>query len=236
MARSPRPVRLLGGLLSLAALLVSVGPLRGHAFSLARGVTVGGAPDVVYTRADAGGPVVWQGCATVRVLVNPGPFGEEAASEIRSAFAEVAALTGLQFEFSPSTRVPRTDWALAHGDWEVPPVLVAWVDPAATDLIGASASGATVANPARSADGRRRIVTGAIALDAGEYDSYGDAPGAGRTRRNLILHEIGHLLGLDHAHGSGLMDPVVGGSSPDGFHAREAASLRAVYAPARCGG
>lgn len=231
MKRAPSAVRLVAGCAALAGVLLLSAPLRGHVSSLLP------SPEPVraeFTRHDGSLPVTWAPCSTIEVLVNPGSFGAPAIEEIRSVFAEVSESTGLRFSFAESTLVPRSDWAHSLGGTEAPPVLVAWVDPSDTDLISDSASGSTVANPSRVA-GRSRIVTGAIALDATEYGSFSAEDGPGRTRRNLILHEIGHLLGLDHVDGGGLMDPTLDRGTGDGFHAAELSALESVYGPAtRC--
>ena len=230
MQRGTRTPRLLAGLAALACLVVVSAPLREHAAAFAGRTAEVGAR---FTRSTPAGPVVWAICEPIEVLVNPGPFGESAAAEIRAAFSEVSAITGLRFVFTPSTLVPRADWALTAGEWDVPPVLVAWADPSETDLLSPSASGATVANPA-TVGGDKMIVTGAIVFDAGEYEDFADGPGPGRTRRNLLLHEIGHLLGLDHSEGAGLMHPAITGRSPDGLHPVEVAALRSAYAGSSC--
>jgi len=181
-----------------------------------------GSETVKFTGSASDGPLRWEACSVVEVLVNPGPFGAAAFAEIESAFAEISELTGLRFRLSASGEVPSSRWALSSPG-ETPPVLVAWVDPASTDLLEA-ASGATVANPSVRG-GVRRIVTGAVALNAGHYDRYRPGSGEGMTRRNLILHELGHLLGLDHVGGPVLMDPVIDGDTPDGFVPIEQAAL-----------
>jgi hypothetical protein len=238
MQRTTRTPRLLAGLLALAALVAVSGPLREHASAFAARTPFAAhqeAVEVRFTRSTPAGPVVWSVCDQVEVLVNPGPFGESAAEEIRSAFIEVAEITGLRFVFTPSTLVPRTNWALTAGEWDVPPVLVAWADPSETDLLSPSASGATVANPA-SVNGVKRIVTGAVVFDAGEYEDFAGGPGPGKTRRNLLLHEIAHLLGLEHVEGAGLMNPAITSRSPDGLHPIEVAALRSTYAEGVCAG
>jgi hypothetical protein len=236
MDRSARTPRLLAGLLALACLVTVSGPLREHASAFAARTPFAAHTDTVevrFTRSTPAGPVVWSTCDPVEVLVNPGPFGEFAAEEIRSAFAEVSAITGLRFVFTPSTLVPRTNWALTAGEWAVPPVLVAWVEPSETDLLSPSASGATVANPA-TVDGVKRIVTGAVVFDAGEYEDFAGGAGPGKTRRNLLLHEIGHLLGLEHVESAGLMHPAITGRSPAGLHPVEVTTLRSAYAGSHC--
>jgi hypothetical protein len=231
MSRTQRTPRLLAGITALLALMVFFGPLREHAFAIAARLPSpqdSGPVEARFTRSSANGPLVWSTCTPIHVLVNPGPFGAPATAEIHAAFAEMSRITGLRFVFAATQHVPRTNWAHTPGEWEVPPVLVAWVEPHETDLLGASASGATVANPAgRGSD--RHIVTGAIALDASEYMEFADGNGPGRTRRNLLLHEIGHLLGLDHAEGGGLMHTAITGSTPDGLHPAEAHALRSAY-------
>lgn len=232
MSRNQRTPRLLAGLASLVALTALLGPLREHASALASrlpGPLTSGPVEVRFTRSTPYGPLLWSSCEPIRVLVNPGRFGARAEVEIRAAFSEMSQITGLRFTFAASDRVPRSDWALTRGEWSMPPVLVAWVDPQETDLLGAAASGATVANPSGRGSGRR-IVTGAIALDASEYLEFSDGRGPGRTRRNLLLHEIGHLLGLDHVEGAGLMHHAITRSSPDGLHPEESRALRTVYA------
>lgn len=182
-----------------------------------------------FTRVDAGHPVVWQTCAPIEVLVNPGPGGATAFAEIRAAFDEVSAFSGLLFHLQrDDTLVPHANWAVspeASRRGSPAPVLVGWVDPSSTDLLRKGVAGAAVANPARR-NGQRHLVTGAIALDATQYDEFAPRAGAGKTRRNLLLHEIGHLLGLDHVDDrDALMYTVVGDNSPDGLTAGEIALL-----------
>lgn len=183
-----------------------------------------------FTRTDGSEPVVWQTCAPIKVLVNAGPGGAGAFAEIRHAFDDMSQLSGVQFTLIRSDDlIPRSNWAAsnqARALGSPPPVIIGWVEPSETDMLRSGVAGAAVANPMRSGS-QRSIVSGAIALDASQYESFKDRDGDGKTRHNLLLHEIGHLLGLDHVDDrSALMHPVVGERSPDGFAPGEVAALR----------
>lgn len=180
-------------------------------------------PAAAFTGGSDAAPLRWETCSPIEVLVNVGPFGQSAYDEIQSAFSEITEISGHTFSLRPSSAVPSSTWALSTPG-STPPVVVAWVHPDATDLIE-SASGGTVANPAIRG-GVRQIVTGAIALNSEHYQRFRAGTGPGATRRNLLLHEIGHLLGLDHAGGAVLMDPTIGEETVDGFTPVEADALR----------
>jgi hypothetical protein len=208
----------LGVLLGLSGLFLVVPALRAHVLP-----SVGPAASPGFTQSHAGSPVVWPPCARIDVLVNPGPGGDVAFGEIVGALDEVAFLTGLRFSPVRSAAVPRYDWALSGPG--TPPVVIGWVYRDQTDLLDGSPA-ATVANP-RTSGVDKALVTGAIAFDAAQFGDFAAGSGPGLTRRNLILHELGHLLGLDH--GPGLMAAVLDGATPDGFTEAEFAALAGVY-------
>jgi hypothetical protein len=222
----PAPRGFLRVLAGLCGLLLMLPSLRSQVLAT---VSPTDSDPVVYTSTSPAGPLRWRGCGPIRVLVNPGPFGDPARREIAAAFDEVATLTGLDFVLDLSDAVPTTTWARSTGG--VPPVLIGWVTPSQTDLFSAAA-GATVANPSGTGTGRG-IVTGAIGLNAERRHEFVSAPGPGQTVRNLLLHEIGHLLGLGHSEHAVLMNPVVGESSPDGFSPAEAEALSVLYSDCR---
>lgn len=194
--------------------------------------------DVRWTLTNHNGPVTWDSCAPVHVAINPGPFEDSAYEEIHSALDEIADTVGVRFSVHRTDSfLPTSRWALeAPGDYGAPPpVLIGWVDAADTDMLGGDTAGSTVANPQNTVRGRY-LVTGAIALDAAQYERFESGTGAGKTRRNLLLHELGHMLGLDHVDSTAsLMNPVVGKHSPDGFSAEEITFLRERYGSCRRG-
>jgi hypothetical protein len=221
-------IRLAVGLALLG--LFSNHPTAGQARDVVRAAlpSTGG---VSYTFTEYGqqGPLRWHTCGVVPVLVNPGPTGDAGVAEIKQALDVVGAHTGVKFRVvGVVAEVPRRTWArdgrVVDG-WPYPAVLIAWVSGSQTDLITGGASGSAVANPSEYL-GVRQIVSGAVALNSDQLDRFKPGFGSGSTRGNLILHELGHLVGLGHARGGELMSSKVDSSSPDGFTSGDLAGLR----------
>lgn len=151
-------------------------------------------PDPTYAFLDeqpyaAGEPVTWRPCEPIRYEVNPlhaRGSDDEAVARVRDAVAEVAALSGFRFTYVGTTDRRPADTA---GDGE-PPVLIAWASAAEVpDLAGdvAGIGGAASREQARWL----WYVTGRVVLDVAAVEDDGD-------ERATLLHELGHVLGLDH--------------------------------------
>lgn len=149
----------------------------------------------------AGAPVTWDPCRPVHVVVRP--TGEPAGGRelLVSALDEVGVAAGLVLVVDGDT-----DEAPSDGDREAvqdrygdrwAPVLVAWSDPGehtglAGDTIG-------VAGPVEVDTGSGpRFVTGQVVLHAEWFAGRTTGVGA-RQARAVLLHELGHLVGLGHA-------------------------------------
>lgn len=149
-----------------------------------------------------GNPVAWDPCRPVHVVVRA--TGEPAGGRIlvEDALREVGTAAGLVFVVDGDTdEAPTTSDREAvqpdrYGNrWA--PVLVAWSSadehpPLAEQTIG-------VAGPV-TADTRGgvRFVSGQVVLDA-EWFGERTSGVAGRQARAVLLHELGHLVGLDHS-------------------------------------
>lgn len=151
---------------------------------------------------DAGEPVTWDPCREIRYEVNPdGAPGDddEAVAFVEDGIAEVSRVTGLQFELLGTTD-RRPSWEsrfVPAGRRE--PVLIAWaraseVEQLAGDVAGV---GGAVAQSYRSG-ARFRYVTGQVTLDEDVYDELARSSGGQGHQRAILLHELGHLVGLDH--------------------------------------
>lgn len=225
-------------LLGLAVLLAfSNHPATGHARDAVLAVLPAtSGPSHTFTEHGEQGPLRWRTCAVVPVLVNPGPTGSEGLAEIRHALSVVTAHTGLRLKVVGVTdAVPRRNWArdgqVVDG-WPYPAVLIGWVSSSTTDMISGQQSGSAVANPT-TYQGTRQLVSGAIALNSDQLNRFAPGFGPGATRGNLILHELGHIIGLGHAGLGMLMHARVDSRSPDGFTTGDLLGLK--QASPRCG-
>jgi len=175
--------------------------------------------EVRFTDRDGSRPVLWNTCEVVPVLINPGTYGDEGVKLIERGIKELATLTGVRFKVTGITdKVPTSRW-YAEGGVEgfegFAPVIVAIVKRNETDLLADDAIGSAVANPA--GEGRdRRLVTGAVALNEDSLSSITRGFKNGSSWGTILMHELGHLAGLDHAPG-GLMATTLSGSMKPSF-------------------
>lgn len=173
---------------------------------------VGGAHVFVAVQEDGVRPVAYDPCRPIHYVIRPdnAPAGGDAL--VHAAFARVSSVTGLQFVYDGSTEEASSRGREIHqpepyGDrWA--PVLVSWQTEAenpefATDVAGLAGS-AAVEPPG----GPRVFVTGTVELDAAAFDHMLADPVGTAGARAVLLHELGHLVGLAHvSDGAQLMYP-----------------------------
>lgn len=152
-------------------------------------------------------PVTYDPCRRVRIVVNPqgAPAGTDGL--IREAARTVGRASGLLLDVVGQTdERPRADRPLSdprrYGDGPSP-VLVAWSDPSEIpglrgDVAGLGGSTAI----STGLGGRLTYVTGAVTLDAPAMERILARPGERSAHlaevRAIVLHELAHLVGLDH--------------------------------------
>jgi hypothetical protein len=152
-------------------------------------------------QSDATGPVAYDPCRPIHYVMRPdnAPVGGEAI--LHDAFDRVSAVTGLHFFYDGVTderpskkREPfQPD---RYGDrWA--PVLVAWQTQDenldfVTDVVGEAGSVQVALDEAAV------YVTGAVSLDSAAFDQLLTTPRGAAAARAIVLHELGHLVGLDH--------------------------------------
>jgi Matrixin len=150
-----------------------------------------------------GSPARWDPCTPVHYVVNLTAAPPTAAADIAGAITRVEAATGMTFVADgPTTEVParsRTNEDPARYGHRWAPLLIAWVHNGASDYLGGSGvlgeGGASWVAPSA---GRDVFVTGQIAVNADTTAALPDGFGAGTTIGLLLLHELGHVMGLAH--------------------------------------
>ena len=188
---------------------------------------VGDVPDLVagtddargfrYSRVDAGTgePARYNACEPIHYVVNPAMAPANGVRDIHTAFEMTGEASGLRFVYDGATdEVATTDRPAYQPDrygerWA--PILIAWstdleqsVTPEEGKTIGWGGSTAQ-----SNADGQAVLVSGLVTLDAGATEIPEGFGGA--TWGQAMLHELGHVLGLDHYAGSdSVMNPMMG--------------------------
>jgi hypothetical protein len=153
-------------------------------------------------QADGVTPVAYDPCRPVHYVLRPDAAPPGGDALVHEAFARLSQVAGLQFVHDGPTDEPGTrDRELfqpdRYGDrWA--PVLVAWEteeqNPAlAGDIVGEAGSVAVSLG-----DGPRVFLSGTVSLDAGQLPELLARPDGAATVRSIVLHELGHLVGLGH--------------------------------------
>ena len=183
-------------------------------------------------QTDGTTPVTYDPCRPIHYVIRL--QGEPAGGDqiITAAILRVSQATGLRFVYDGATSEAPSRQRLAYqpktyGDrWA--PVLISWVTPSenpdfAADVLGEGGS-SSVGLPNRPS----AYVTGAVELDAAQITSVLKRPGGSIVVRAVVLHELGHLVGLGHVTAaSQLMYPQIKPGVTD-FGAGDLAGLAAL--------
>ncbi|WP_457206650.1 matrixin family metalloprotease [Nocardioides sp. P5_C9_2] len=161
------------------------------------------------TQPGSDAPVGYSPCRAIPYVVNPEGAPEDWGPLIRDAVESTSRASGLEFDYQGESdaRPGSYDDGFLAGD--PPPVLVAWAAPAEVpdlegDVVGLGGSASYDVRP-----GLRQYATGVLTLDRDQFDVSGWIPGAREPLEAVVLHELGHLVGLAHVDDTGeLMHPT----------------------------
>lgn len=169
-----------------------------------------------------------------------------AVADVRTAFARLGAATGMTFVYGGgTTKIPTgSSWSSRQTNAEI---VVAWVNQrrisTRSTLLGRDAHGRYVAGsggyafkswstggPWSGAIGR-----GFVVLNAANNAVFRAGFGNGVRRGNLVEHELGHAVGLNHVvTSSQIMYPVISRRTSSGYRTGDRAGLARVGRPAGC--
>ncbi|MGY2065918.1 matrixin family metalloprotease [Blastococcus sp. SYSU DS0619] len=162
----------------------------------------GGTYGYVSLQEDGVTPVAYDPCREIRYVLRPDAAPPGTEQLVHDSVARVAELTGLRFVFEGYTdeqviaeRAPyQPD---RYGDrWA--PVLIGWQTEAENTFLAGDVVGQAGSTAVSLGDGPRVYVTGTVSLDAGQAPEILATRDGVATVRSVVLHELGHLVGLAH--------------------------------------
>jgi hypothetical protein len=204
-----------------------------HAVTTAAVASAGWSPAYV---DGADRPARWDPCKPIHYVVQTGWMPPGGRADLAASLGRLAKVSGLVFVDDGDTDELPTQHRAAYQPkrygkrWA--PLLIGWVPPDQTDLgLGHGVAGITVAVAIPGPKGGS-IVTGQLALDADHELPPGFGPGA--TEGEVLLHELGHAVGLGHVlDPTQVMYPQTTNSESQ-YGAGDRAGLAALGRPAGC--
>ncbi|MCZ4500552.1 MAG: hypothetical protein JWQ74_3107 [Marmoricola sp.] len=188
----PRPVRDLVGL----------GPERVAPALAVR--SSGSYAFLAHQPGDTDDPVGYDPCSRIPVRVNLAHAPAGGLPLVEQAIARVESVTGLRFDLRGTTD-QRPHWdgqylPVFFGKARTAPALISWADEREVPELAGNVAGIGGSVPISDLGGHRRYATGGVTLDADSYAELEKQPEGRAEELAILLHELGHLVGLAHVH------------------------------------
>lgn len=149
-----------------------------------------------------GTPLAYSPCRPIHYVVNAELADPSWQAMVEEAVRRTGQATGLKFIYDgPSTEAPTANrpgyQPSRYGDrWA--PVLIAWTTPEQVPRLAGQTVGLGGSSSIGLSNGFKAYVTGTVSLDAPQFAGIVENPGGKETGTAVIMHELGHVVGLDH--------------------------------------
>jgi hypothetical protein len=169
-----------------------------------------------------GSPVGYSPCRPLHYVVNDDLAPAGAQQLVSDAITTISAATGITFVYDGTTREQPSPQRPpyqpdAYGErWA--PLLIAWTTPEVAPQLKGKVIGTGGSTHFSYDDGPKTFVTGGLDLDAPQIADELLNPDGHLYATAVILHELSHVMGLDHVTDhTQLMYPEIG--TPEGLSA-----------------
>ncbi|MBI2169805.1 MAG: matrixin family metalloprotease [Actinobacteria bacterium] len=198
-----------------------------------------GAFAFIATGAD-GEPIRFNPCHPIAYVVHAGGEAPGNARQlVGDAFRQITDATGIAFvdrgttgeTFSP--RLDRPKWNHPSYGSGPTPVLISFEAPSPSNGLVADDAGLAGRQDALNSAGRAVVVTGSVVVNTalGLPADFSNSASYG----GVLLHELGHLMGLDHVAGDGLiMSAVLRAGGPGSLQTGDREGLSRLGSGAGC--
>ena len=180
-----------------------------------------------YTKTLGGKALTWSKGASIKYQISQGATPQD-IKVVAEVTEKLSQLTGYHFIYSGlSKTTAQTDspFTWSNGSQNL---LISFASPEVSDLLGGMAAGSTVVTPTNL--DKAHLDAGAIAFNQNIFNGLTPGLAAGRSQGNLVFHEFGHLIGLDHVtNPSEIMNPTLTSFLPDGPSAGYLAGIAHLY-------
>jgi hypothetical protein len=156
----------------------------------------------VFDKNPDGQPVAYDPCRPIHYVVRPDGAPEDGAALLLAAVNRVSQGTGLQFvNDGASDEEPRPKRQPYQPDrygnrWA--PVLIAWQSAQDNPDLASDIAGEAGSVMIGTAGRPSVYVSGQVVLDGAQIAQILTHPGGQAEVRGILLHELGHVVGLDH--------------------------------------
>lgn len=183
-------------------------PLAAVALLLPSTPAVAASPGYALTVTTTHVVLRWNPCAPIRWKVDLAHAPKGSLADVKTAVAALHKATGMTFVYAGQTSViPQANWGESARPGHWPALTIAWAAPGKgkgrSDALKSAEAGVGGIYYAEwfSANGKLnppQVVTALVVMNDQYNKFYKAGFGSGYTRGSVLLHELGHAVGLQH--------------------------------------